>query len=97
MIDLPDGISEKQDFFIYALARLMSRLSSVCLAGVGAQWDFSGSTLVTSSYVRLTPDERSKQGSIWNIVVRKDCEHSSLLHSDTDLLSFLPDSLLLSP
>ncbi|KAM8733541.1 vesicular integral-membrane protein VIP36 isoform 2-T2 [Acanthopagrus schlegelii] len=36
--------------------------------GVGAQWDFSGSTLVTSSYVRLTPDERSKQGSIWNTV-----------------------------
>uniref|UniRef100_A0A4W5RIP2 Lectin, mannose-binding 2 n=1 Tax=Hucho hucho TaxID=62062 RepID=A0A4W5RIP2_9TELE len=40
--------------------------------GVGSspssQWDFSGSTLVTSSYVRLTPDERSKQGSIWNTV-----------------------------
>ncbi|XP_007555099.1 vesicular integral-membrane protein VIP36 isoform X2 [Poecilia formosa] len=36
--------------------------------GVGNQWDFWGSTLVTSSYVRLTPDERSKQGSIWNTV-----------------------------
>uniref|UniRef100_A0AAY4ENJ5 L-type lectin-like domain-containing protein n=1 Tax=Denticeps clupeoides TaxID=299321 RepID=A0AAY4ENJ5_9TELE len=36
--------------------------------GVGSQWDFSGSTLVTSQYVRLTPDERSKQGSIWNTV-----------------------------
>ncbi|XP_041702973.1 vesicular integral-membrane protein VIP36-like isoform X2 [Coregonus clupeaformis] len=40
--------------------------------GVGSspssQWDFWGSTLVTSSYVRLTPDERSKQGSIWNTV-----------------------------
>ncbi|CAL9707483.1 unnamed protein product [Knipowitschia caucasica] len=36
--------------------------------GVGGQWDFWGSTLVTSSYVRLTPDERSKQGSIWNTV-----------------------------
>lgn len=43
------------------------------LVGVGAgpssQWDFGGSTLVTSQYVRLTPDERSKQGSIWNTVV----------------------------
>ncbi|XP_050984182.1 vesicular integral-membrane protein VIP36 isoform X2 [Labeo rohita] len=40
--------------------------------GVGtspsSQWDFWGSTLVTSQYVRLTPDERSKQGSIWNTV-----------------------------
>uniref|UniRef100_A0A8K9V4T1 Lectin, mannose-binding 2 n=1 Tax=Oncorhynchus mykiss TaxID=8022 RepID=A0A8K9V4T1_ONCMY len=40
--------------------------------GVGSspssQWDFWGSTLVTSSYVRLTPDERSRQGSIWNTV-----------------------------
>ncbi|XP_041917303.1 vesicular integral-membrane protein VIP36 isoform X2 [Alosa sapidissima] len=40
--------------------------------GVGtnpsSQWDFSGSTLVTSQYVRLTPDERSKEGSIWNTV-----------------------------
>uniref|UniRef100_A0A671UQK6 Lectin, mannose-binding 2 n=1 Tax=Sparus aurata TaxID=8175 RepID=A0A671UQK6_SPAAU len=62
--------------------------------GVGAQWDFSGSTLVTSSYVRLTPDERSKQGSIWNIVVRKDFEHSSLLHSDTDLFCLLMSHLI---
>uniref|UniRef100_A0A3B4B1J4 L-type lectin-like domain-containing protein n=1 Tax=Periophthalmus magnuspinnatus TaxID=409849 RepID=A0A3B4B1J4_9GOBI len=40
-----------------------------CCGRVGSQWDFWGSTLVTSSYVRLTPDERSKQGSIWNTVV----------------------------
>lgn len=33
-------------------------------------WDFQGSTMVTSQYVRLTPDERSRQGSIWNRVVR---------------------------
>lgn len=29
-------------------------------------WDFQGSTMLTSQYVRLTPDERSKEGSIWN-------------------------------
>lgn len=29
-------------------------------------WDFQGSTILTSQYVRLTPDERSKGGSIWN-------------------------------
>ncbi|GCC17788.1 hypothetical protein chiPu_0017681 [Chiloscyllium punctatum] len=31
-------------------------------------WDFSGSTMLTGHYVRLTPDERSKSGSIWNRV-----------------------------
>lgn len=39
-------------------------------AGVGSSsmplWDFQGSTMLTSQYVRLTPDERSKEGSIWN-------------------------------
>ncbi|GAB5567091.1 vesicular integral-membrane protein VIP36 isoform X1 [Prionailurus iriomotensis] len=38
--------------------------------GVGSSsmplWDFQGSTILTSQYVRLTPDERSKEGSIWN-------------------------------
>jgi len=29
-------------------------------------WDFQGSTMVTSNYVRLTPDQKSKQGALWN-------------------------------
>ena len=29
-------------------------------------WDFQGSTMVTSNYIRLTPDDRSRQGAIWN-------------------------------
>lgn len=29
-------------------------------------WDFIGSTMVASSYVRLTPDRQSKQGALWN-------------------------------
>ncbi|XP_029439503.1 LOW QUALITY PROTEIN: vesicular integral-membrane protein VIP36 [Rhinatrema bivittatum] len=40
--------------------------------GVGSSsmplWDFGGSTMLTSQYVRLTPDERSREGSIWNRV-----------------------------
>ena len=28
-------------------------------------WDFQDSTMVTSNYVRLTPDQRSKQGALW--------------------------------
>lgn len=38
-------------------------------SGVGvSQWDFLGSTMVTSSHVRLTPDRQSKAGAIWNSV-----------------------------
>ena len=33
------------------------------------QWDFLGSTMVTNSYIRLTPDRQSKAGAIWNNVV----------------------------
>ncbi|XP_049880800.1 vesicular integral-membrane protein VIP36 [Pectinophora gossypiella] len=31
-------------------------------------WDFLGSTIVTSNYVRLTPDLQSKSGALWNSV-----------------------------
>uniref|UniRef100_A0A8C4NBI0 Lectin, mannose binding 2 like n=1 Tax=Eptatretus burgeri TaxID=7764 RepID=A0A8C4NBI0_EPTBU len=33
-----------------------------------ALWDIIGSTMVTSQQVRLTPDQQSKQGAIWNRV-----------------------------
>lgn len=33
-------------------------------------WDVSGSALITPDYVRLTPDEQSKKGGIWNTKVR---------------------------
>ena len=32
-------------------------------------WEFRGSTVVTSSYVRLTPDKQSMEGAIWNTAV----------------------------
>nr|CAG4646321.1 EOG090X07L3 [Macrothrix elegans] len=31
-------------------------------------WDFLGSTVVTSNYIRLTPDLQSKSGALWNTV-----------------------------
>ncbi|XP_041371242.1 vesicular integral-membrane protein VIP36-like [Gigantopelta aegis] len=31
-------------------------------------WDFVGTTLVTTSHIRLTSDHQSKQGAIWNAV-----------------------------
>jgi len=33
-----------------------------------AQWEFVGSSMSTNDYVRLTPDEQSKKGGIWNIL-----------------------------
>ena len=42
-------------------------------SGVGvSQWDFLGSTMVTNSHIRLTPDRQSKAGAIWNSVVSND-------------------------
>ena len=32
-------------------------------------WKFGGSTVISSNYVRLTPDRQSKKGMIWNTVV----------------------------
>ena len=32
-------------------------------------WDFFGSTIVTQSFIRLTPDQQSKQGGIFNRIV----------------------------
>ena len=32
-------------------------------------WDFHGSTFISSSYIRLTPDHQSKRGGLWNSVV----------------------------
>ncbi|XP_015910376.1 vesicular integral-membrane protein VIP36 [Parasteatoda tepidariorum] len=29
-------------------------------------WDFSGSTMITNNYIRLTPDLQSKSGAVWN-------------------------------
>lgn len=31
-------------------------------------WEFFGSTIVTSNYVRLTQDTQSRQGGIWNVI-----------------------------
>ncbi|XP_064421629.1 VIP36-like protein [Latimeria chalumnae] len=36
------------------------------LGSTGSHWDLLGSTMVTTQYVRLTPDMQSKQGAIWS-------------------------------
>ncbi|KAG9469055.1 vesicular integral-membrane protein VIP36 [Eleutherodactylus coqui] len=59
--DITDGNSEH-------MKREHSLIKPYQGVGSGAMplWDFMGSTMLTSQYVRLTPDERSKEGSIWN-------------------------------
>ena len=32
-------------------------------------WSFFGNTMVTTSFIRLTPDVQSRQGMVWNDVV----------------------------
>ena len=36
-------------------------------------WDFTGSTLVTNKFVRLTSDTQSQAGSLWSTIVRFSC------------------------
>ena len=33
-------------------------------------WEFGGASVVTNSYIRLTPDRQSKNGNLWNTAVR---------------------------
>lgn len=35
-------------------------------------WDFYGSTMVTSNFIRLTADAQSQRGSLWNQYVSYD-------------------------
>jgi len=40
-----------------------------CFTAADDRWDFAGSTIVTNNYIRLTQDEQSRQGAIWNKIV----------------------------
>jgi mannose-binding lectin 2 len=54
------------------LLRTLSEFCTYILTGTGfgiPNWDFLGSVMVTGSYVRLTPNEQSKQGALWNKLV----------------------------
>ena len=60
---------------IFYIVPVLRKMIIWCLCGItGAGlsmpfWDFMGSTVITSSYIRLTSDLQSKSGSIWNAVV----------------------------
>lgn len=33
-------------------------------------WDIIGHTIVSSSFIRVTPDQQSRYGGIWNKIVK---------------------------
>lgn len=41
----------------------------ICRNIADDRWDFIGSTVATNDYVRLTPDQQSRKGGIWNNMV----------------------------
>ncbi|XP_041476999.1 vesicular integral-membrane protein VIP36-like [Lytechinus variegatus] len=51
--------------------------------GAGASlpmWDIMGNTMVTNSYIRLTPDHQSMRGAVWNQVPNKSPNWELHLH-----------------
>lgn len=52
-------------------SQYLKREHSLVKPYTDGRWDFVGSTLVTHQYVRLTPDQQSKQGGLWNNVPNK--------------------------
>jgi len=49
-------------------------------------WDFIGTTMIASSYVRLTPDRQSKQGGLWNKMVNDiACTSENITHHCSQL------------
>ncbi|CAG2169781.1 unnamed protein product [Oppiella nova] len=39
-------------------------------------WDFSGSTMVTTSFIRITPDQQSRMGGLWNKINQKRLQYT---------------------
>lgn len=62
-----------EDVYIGEGAAYLKREHSLVAPYQGAgmdipYWEFGGTSVVTSSYIRLTPDRQSKQGNLWNTV-----------------------------
>ena len=56
---------------LYYLIYILSPFHLFIGSGFGiANWDFLGSTMLTNTHIRLTPNEQSFQGAIWNTHVR---------------------------
>lgn len=48
--------------------------------GSSSLWNLMGNAMVMTQYIRLTPDMQSKQGALWNRVVRIFLPPVSLTH-----------------
>ena len=56
-------------FFLLCKPHVNKDLFLLLLCVTDDRWDYFGSTIVTNNYVRLTPDQASKRGAIWNRIV----------------------------
>lgn len=46
-------------------------------------WDFIGSTVVSNKYIRLTADQQSVKGALWNSIVSTKPHHLFHTHTHT--------------
>ncbi|XP_038641393.1 VIP36-like protein isoform X2 [Scyliorhinus canicula] len=66
---LPQGQADSgTEEYLKRQHSLMKPYQGVGASGSGTHWDLLGNTMVTSHFIRLTPDLQSKQGAIWNRV-----------------------------
>ena len=74
---------------LYYLIYILSPFHLFIGSGFGiANWDFLGSTMLTNTHIRLTPNEQSFQGAIWNTHVRMYFSHIFFIFSP-DFFSLL--------
>lgn len=57
-------------FCIVEECELIYFLSIGVGTGSSSLWNLMGNAMVMTQYIRLTPDMQSKQGALWNRVVR---------------------------
>ncbi len=69
------GVSGSSHWELMCVCVCVCARVCVCAAGIGvsgsSHWELMGDALVTTDYVRLTPDQQSKQGAIWSRIVSR--------------------------
>uniref|UniRef100_A0A3B5M9B9 L-type lectin-like domain-containing protein n=1 Tax=Xiphophorus couchianus TaxID=32473 RepID=A0A3B5M9B9_9TELE len=62
------ALAEQQEFLEDFLKREYSLVKPYRGLGFSSssQWDLMGTAMVTPDYVRLTPDQQSRQGAVWS-------------------------------
>ena len=72
-LEIGGGSGSSGGLFLFAAASFspkdyLKREHSLVKPYHGSAWDYGGTTMVTSNYVRLTSDKPSQAGIVWNRV-----------------------------